>query len=308
MGIRNIIETTDKESGGKTADMPNCKMRMIAFSFLVLAAAGIWVSGSAALSQALPNFKPLAPLACEGKERIVILVAPVETPDVMGIIKRTWSSGLGTMFFPGSLLGLGGAIAELAHSPVEDSTPEFKKAITAAIGSADFHQLMLSRSEGVIKPRTSCETVFMGSSLMKPVPLQPSDKVIGIGFNFAFIGGNPKVHAYLSAMSMSGENANRILEGAEERERTLQEMKKLEPYVRDSTKKPDMKKLKEYLALSQKLSGGTTPYLDGIGMFNGESSSHPTNDWVVGDGKLAMEEISGQMDKLTGKLADMLFK
>lgn len=142
----------------------------------------------------------------------------------------------------------------------------------------------------------------------KPLPLQPSDRVIMMGFYFAFIGGNPKIQAYLSAASMTGPNAERLLQGADEREKTLQEMKKLEPYVRDPGKRPDMKKLREYLALAQKLSSEMAPYYDGIGKFDGASSSHSTNDWVAGDGKLAMEEINGQMDRLTGKLADALFK
>jgi hypothetical protein len=288
--------------------MLNHKIRMIAFVSLFPAVAGIWMNGVAALSQALPDIRPLAPLSCRGKERFVILITAVESPDVMGIQMRTWSSGLSTMFAPGSLLALGGAIAALVHSPVEDSTPEFKKAITAAIGSADLNQRMLSNVEGVIQLRTSCETVFMGSSLAKPLPIQPSDRVVAIGFSFAFTGGNPRIQAYLSAASMTGTNADRILQGADEREKTLQEMRKIEPYIRDPGARPDMKKLRQYMDLSQKLAGGIAPYIDGVGMFNGESSSHSTSEWIAGEGKLATEEINGQMDKLAGKLADVLFK
>jgi len=57
--------------------------------FRALMLAGMGEAASAAPVQAGSPLKPLSPLSCRAKERIVILANPVETPDVAGIVKAS---------------------------------------------------------------------------------------------------------------------------------------------------------------------------------------------------------------------------
>jgi hypothetical protein len=49
-------------------------------------------------------------------------------------------------------------------------------------------------------------------------------------------------------------------------------------------------------------------HIDGVGVFNGDSPSHSTNDWLANGAALVMQEIQAQMNRLATQLADALFK
>jgi len=138
--------------------------------------------------------------------------------------------------------------------------------------------------------------------------LQPSDKVVGIGFYFMFSGGRPTISGYLSALVMTGENAAQIAQRADEYVKIRDEMKQLEPYVHVTDKRPDMGKLKQYAALAQKLGSGLAPYIEGTGTTHTQSSGHSIDDWMAGGGQLVTQEVAAVMDRLIGDLAKALFK
>jgi len=244
---------------------------------------------------------PLAALSCDVGQKIVIAVYPVESPDVADITKPSWSSCL-------SGFGLIGKAIDLAHSPIDDLTPEFRKAIREVLGPVDLQQLLITRAKQVIKPRTSCETDFLPTTWEKPAAFHPSDKIVVIGFYFIILGGRPTVRGYLSAVVMTGENATKLTERATELDRIMEEMKKLEPYVRATDKRPDLGKLKQYSALARQLGTGLTPYIKGAGTMNYKSPDHSTDEWITNDGAVIKQEITAVMDQLIGDVSTILFK
>ncbi|MFZ2634287.1 MAG: hypothetical protein WA081_04230 [Desulfosalsimonadaceae bacterium] len=245
--------------------------------------------------------RALAALSCGEGQRIVIAVSPVESPDVAGIFKRSWSSYL-------SDFGLVGKVISTAHSPIDDLTPEFKKAIGAVLGPVDLQQQLLAQAEQVIKPRTSCETVFLPTTWEKPAVFRPSDRVVVMSFYFIFTRGRPTIMGYLNATVMTGKNAAELAKRADELGKIMEEMKKLEPYVRVTDKqRPDLGKLKQYAALSQKLGDGLTPYIDGVGTVNYTSPGHSTDEWLANGGAVMTQELAAIMDRLIGDVAGILF-
>jgi hypothetical protein len=250
--------------------------------------------------------RALAALSCGAGQRI-------ESPDVARIRRVRWWSVMNEIYpFVFPLPSLVGTVATLAHPPIEDLTPEFRKSIGAILEGVDLQQLLLSRAEQGLEPRPPCETAYVATSWDKPDGFQPSDKVVGIGFYFIFtanvLQGRPTVTACLSAMVMTGENAAELAMRAAESGKILEEMKKLEPYVRVYDRRPDLGKLRQYAALSQKLGAGLTPYIDGAGTFQQDSPDHSTDEWVADGGKLAIQEIAALMDRLLAELGQALFK
>jgi hypothetical protein len=253
--------------------------------------------------------RALAALSCGAGQRIVIAASPVESPDVAGIKQEqgwSWLSQINPLVFP--LPSLVGKLVTLALPPAEDLAPEFKKAIGAVLDPVDLQQLLLARAEQVIKPRTSCDTAFLPTTWEKPAAFRPSDRVVVIGFYLIFLGGRPTVTGLLSATVMTGENAAELAKRADVSGKIMEEMKKLEPYVRVYDKPPDFGKLKQYAALAQKLGAGLTPYIDGAGTVNYTSPGHSTDEWLANGGAVTTKEIAAVMDRLIGDVAGILFK
>ena len=255
--------------------------------------------------------RALAALSCGAGQRIAFAVYTVESPDVAGIKRELWWSALSSinpLVFP--LPSVVGKMVNLAYPPVEDLAPEFKKGIGALLSPVDLQQLLLARAEQVIKPRTSCDTVFLPTTREKPAAFRPSDRVVVVGFTFMFTGYPPVVMGYLHATVMTGENAaaaERAMLANDESWKIMEEMKKLEPYVRVTDKRPDLGKLKQYEALAQKLGAGLTPHIDGAGTVKYTSPGHTTDEWLANGGALTTQEIAAVMDRLIGDVAGILF-
>jgi len=271
------------------------------------------LSSITAVDKQTESPKPLAALSCSAEQRIVIAASHVESPDVAGIANRSWLD-----FLPSIPMAIptGPHIYNLAwitspKSSPKDLTTEFKKAIGEVLGSVDLQRLLLAQAEQVIKPRSSCKTTFVPTTLEKSPAYNSSDRVVVISFYFMFMGhlaSPPSIMGHLGVTVMTGESATELTKHTNETKKIMEEMKELEPYVRVIGKMPDTGKLKQYAALAKKLGASLTPYVDGAGTVNYESPTHTTDEWLANDGAIAKQEIAAMMNRLIDDVAGILFK
>lgn len=247
--------------------------------------------------------KALTALSCSSGQRIVIAALPVRSPVVLGIKQKRWWSDL--VVLKTSRVG---QLALLALPSDKDLTPEFRESIGAMLQDVDLQQLLLARAEQIIKPRSSCYTAFLPTTLDDPAAFNSSDRVVVIKFYFSLTGNQPVLWSGLSALVMTGENAAELAKRSDEFEKIMDEMKKLEPYVLVYDRRPDLDKLKQYVELAQKLKANVTPYIDESGMVNYTSPGHSTDEWLANDGAAMTKEIAAVMDRLIGDVAGILFK
>lgn len=246
---------------------------------------------------ATPHAAPraLAGLSCGAGQRIVIAAYPLDSPDVAGMQRKLWWSGLSDLnplVFP--LPSLIGKAVTLALPPVEDLAPEFRKSINVTLQGVDLRQLLFSRAEQSLKPQPPCKTAYVASSWDKPGEYQPSDKVVGIGLYLIFLKNRPTITGYLSATVMTGENAVA-------RERAM-----LPYFAICEPKAADLDKLQQCAALAQNLGAGLPPPIDSMTFYQ-ESPHHSTEEWEADGGKLVIQEITVLMDRLLADLGQALF-
>ncbi|MDO8501782.1 MAG: hypothetical protein Q7S20_08055 [Gemmatimonadaceae bacterium] len=270
---------------------------------LICVVGGIAALAATAIGQTATP-KPLSVLSCGAGQRIVIAASPVKSPNAAGVYKHSGSSGV-------SGPGLVGIIIRLVDPPrFDDVTPEFKTAIGAVLDPVDLRQLLLARAEQVIKPRTSCETVFLPVTWEgeEPAAFRPSDRVVAISLSFLFIGERPAITALLAVSVTTGENIAETDKRAPEIRKIVEEINQLKPYFPVYNKQPDVAKLTQLAALTQKIVAIVMPYVDQSGTVNYKSRGHSTKEWLANRGALTTQEIAAAMDRLMDDLAGILFK
>ncbi len=273
---------------------------------LALAGLALFLCAPNPASGQPPAIPPLAALTCPEGGRLIFEAGSVERPAMSAVYHTDWGGWLDAFSLGTAIGGIGGGVGMAGTPRTVDESKSFQAGMIAALKDVDLRKILLDALERQFRPRTSCATAFMTSNERHAATLTPSDRVVGVTFNFFFLGGKPNLRAFMGAALIAKGVDIAALERQAQGLKQLSDEAAAEAQTKVNLLHPnpmDLPKMRELMAAMGRLMSN----LDGMKSIQGESPSHSTKDWLAGNGKLIRSEYEATVDRLTGQLAATLF-
>jgi len=249
-------------------------------------------------SQPYMPIKPLSSFDMGSNERVVIGISAISSPYIVNTTKIDWAGWVNNVTTGMAIGGVGGALSNVGKLKAEDTTDDFRKAITKVLENTDLQHQFADIIKNEIKPETSATLVYLEGESYKNFAFETTDLIINVSIYFVFSGGRPVLMANSGVsiikkgtdLKQFGQIGDTVMRISDELQR-MPPMKLLKSGKIDELKK-ESDKLMTFLSCLQQFTIKSEPYSIKV--------------WLDNDGQLIKSELERAMRKFAFDLNILL--
>ncbi|MEN6619333.1 MAG: hypothetical protein ABFC28_07555 [Rikenellaceae bacterium] len=249
-------------------------------------------------SQPYMPIKPLSSFDMGSNERVVIGISSISSPYILNITKIDWAGWVNNVTTGMAIGGVGGALSNVGKLKAEDTTEDFRKAITKVLESTDLQHQFADIIKNEIKPETPATLVYLEGESYKNFAFETTDLIINVSLYFMFSGGKPVLTAK-SGVSIikKGTDLKQFEQIGDSVIRISDELQKMPPMkLLKSGKIDELKKESDKLMT----------FLSCLQQFTIKSEPYSIKEWLDNDGQLIKSELERVMRKFASDLNILL--